>query len=981
MSYDPSAPAPVDRARRSHAGGAARIARPRIETAARHGAGAARPRAAGRCSRAVHFDLGDEPGRLLLVDPPPRGGRRLLARSCSRISRLPTARCAAARRCSCLPASASFRRWSEALDALRGDAPSRATPWRAGTSIDAVDGDACRATARARRRTRRARRGRSTVSLDATRREALLQQVPARTAPRSTTCCSTALGAGACAPGPAATVHRIDARGPRTGGWIGALDLSRTVGWFTTLYPGRARLSGRWTKARRSKRVKEALRADAGPRAELRRSALRVARRPSAHSSPRSPRPSCSSTTSASSTRSSRARSCSASPTSRRALARPGERAHAPPRSDGPRARRPIRGRWIYGARARPAGVVERLADDFVDALRGSIAALHGARSLAATPRPISRWRGSTRRARPARRAAPGPRGRLSRSRRCSGCSSRWRPGAAGLGFEHGSSASRARSTPRRCARVGGDRRAPRDAAHGFRRPTGVAEPLQVVEREVELPWAEEDWTDGDARRRRSDGSQSFLDAGARARLRRRRAPLHRLTLVRLAEDEHRARLEHPPPLRRRLVVAARLPRRRRRLRSAARTGRPSAGRSPASTAPTSRWLADAAPDSRAFWKESSTGFTSPTPLPLELTPAADAEDAGREDVHAARRRDDRRPARASPATQHVTLSTRRPGGLGAPARPPERPGRRRLRRGVLRAVRRAPRHRDARRAVREQPAGARAARSGERASPTGSRELHEHSLELAPAPVRARSRTSRSGPAFRGGCACSTAWSSSRTTSSDECRAHWGGVDARAAGRPRTRPNYPADPHRDAGRRDRVSSCSAGRTVRSATSLEIDARRPRDRAREPGPAARLAARPRSQSSLPASTNGRGRRRAASAARRAGDVRRRPATRWSAWSPRSGASCSRSTSVGIDDNFFDLGGHSILLLQAHARLREQVEADLSGRRAAPVPDGPLARRVPQRRRDVDGAALGAVRDRAEKQREALARQRSLQGKR
>ncbi|MEM7355109.1 MAG: amino acid adenylation domain-containing protein, partial [Acidobacteriota bacterium] len=33
--------------------------------------------------------------------------------------------------------------------------------------------------------------------------------------------------------------------------------------------------------------------------------------------------------------------------------------------------------------------------------------------------------------------------------------------------------------------------------------------------------------------------------------------------------------------------------------------------------------------------------------------------------------------------------------------------------------------------------------------------------------------------------------------------------------------------------------------------------------------------------------------------------------------------------VGIEDNFFDLGGHSLLLVEAHARLREQLETDLS----------------------------------------------------
>jgi acyl carrier protein len=33
--------------------------------------------------------------------------------------------------------------------------------------------------------------------------------------------------------------------------------------------------------------------------------------------------------------------------------------------------------------------------------------------------------------------------------------------------------------------------------------------------------------------------------------------------------------------------------------------------------------------------------------------------------------------------------------------------------------------------------------------------------------------------------------------------------------------------------------------------------------------------------------------------------------------------------VGIDDNFFDLGGHSLMLLQAHGELRDKLQSDLS----------------------------------------------------
>jgi aryl carrier-like protein len=37
----------------------------------------------------------------------------------------------------------------------------------------------------------------------------------------------------------------------------------------------------------------------------------------------------------------------------------------------------------------------------------------------------------------------------------------------------------------------------------------------------------------------------------------------------------------------------------------------------------------------------------------------------------------------------------------------------------------------------------------------------------------------------------------------------------------------------------------------------------------------------------------------------------------------------RLDQVGVQDNFFDLGGHSLLLIQLHARLAQVVDADLT----------------------------------------------------
>ena len=84
--------------------------------------------------------------------------------------------------------------------------------------------------------------------------------------------------------------------------------------------------------------------------------------------------------------------------------------------------------------------------------------------------------------------------------------------------------------------------------------------------------------------------------------------------------------------------------------------------------------------------------------------------------------------------------------------------------------------------------------------------------------------------------------------------------------------------------------------------------------------------------------------------------------------------------VSRDDNFFDLGGHSILLIQAHARLRERTRPDLSIVALLQYPTiRTLAAHLgnggkPQAQPD-------AARDRARLQREALARQRSVQGRR
>ena len=84
--------------------------------------------------------------------------------------------------------------------------------------------------------------------------------------------------------------------------------------------------------------------------------------------------------------------------------------------------------------------------------------------------------------------------------------------------------------------------------------------------------------------------------------------------------------------------------------------------------------------------------------------------------------------------------------------------------------------------------------------------------------------------------------------------------------------------------------------------------------------------------------------------------------------------------VGTDDNFFDLGGHSILLLQAHARLRERFGSDMS---IVELLQYPTVRSLARHLKDgeTSTAALEEVRVRAKMQRQALAMQRRLKGKR
>ena len=82
--------------------------------------------------------------------------------------------------------------------------------------------------------------------------------------------------------------------------------------------------------------------------------------------------------------------------------------------------------------------------------------------------------------------------------------------------------------------------------------------------------------------------------------------------------------------------------------------------------------------------------------------------------------------------------------------------------------------------------------------------------------------------------------------------------------------------------------------------------------------------------------------------------------------------------IGLDENFFDLGGHSLLLLRAHARLREDLGRDLP---VVALLRFPTVRALARHLSGEEAAMSSDVVDRARRQKEALARARNVLGRR
>jgi hypothetical protein len=84
--------------------------------------------------------------------------------------------------------------------------------------------------------------------------------------------------------------------------------------------------------------------------------------------------------------------------------------------------------------------------------------------------------------------------------------------------------------------------------------------------------------------------------------------------------------------------------------------------------------------------------------------------------------------------------------------------------------------------------------------------------------------------------------------------------------------------------------------------------------------------------------------------------------------------------VGTQDNFFDLGGHSLLLVKVHSELRERLERSFSLIEIFKYPTvGALAKHLSSSQAEETGAEQFA--DRAKRQRQAMNRKKQMSMKR
>jgi amino acid adenylation domain-containing protein/non-ribosomal peptide synthase protein (TIGR01720 family) len=915
----------------------------------------------------AHFDRGPLPGRLLLVvhhlAVDGVSWRILIedleaayrARGTGSPVQLP-------------PRTASFQRWSQALADAGANAQLRESSDR-WLKIGAVDGNLPGGTEQGANTEGLART--ATVSLDGDETQALLQRVPAAYRTQINDVLLTAL-ALALRAWSGRDAHRIDMEGHGREEEIAPLDVSRTVGWFTTLYPVVLDLGGAQGDPSALKLIKEGLRGV--PDRGLSYGVLRYASNDSAL-----------------------AQQLAAPPAAELLFNYLGQFDQVVADSElfafadeptgawhGPTNERTHRievvalvrdgrfeARWIHDAERDQPEVIQRLADGFIASLRQLIAHCIEPGTGGYTPSdfPLARLPQEALDRLVARHTEIddvyplSPMQRLFLSMEA---------GSTRLGFEQW--VFRLRGPLDSVAlRRGWELTVARHAILRTDFVThAVAEPLQVVNRRTAVPWAEEDWAGGNAADQEGR-LESFLRADRERGFDLAVAPLSRVTLIRVGDEEHQLvwSTHHlcvdgwSWPLIFSDVGAA---------YEALREGAAPRLPAPCQYGAYIGWLAGAAPASRDFWKAALAGFASATPLPLETTPLADAA-AG------VRQASVQLDAAATAALQslartlQVTLNTVVQGawaillshlsgrddvvfGAAFSGRPAELQGVETL---VGPCVNNLP-----------VPVQLDPGQSVADWLP----ELHERNLEIAQHQYASLSDIQGwAGVPWRLRLFDSLVVFQNYVV--DEAVLRWGTVDVEPVTAPEAT-NYPltltVTPGTEMdlklmGHTDRFGAASFTMMLDGLERVLASV------VQRPG--ATLAA---IQSSLPETTKG----MAALAA--AGSVQRRQ----SAYvAPNSALErvvadvwqeLFEVDQLSVEDNFFDLGGHSILLLEAHARLRERVANDVSVVALLQYPTiRSLCRYLGNG--ETSSAALGAVRDRAMMQRQALARQRSRHGKR
>lgn len=916
---------------------------------------------------ATHFDRGAMPGRLLIavhhlaVDGV---SWRLL------IEDLETAYRAlrASSPVQLPPRSASFQRWSQALGNAAADPALGGSSARwleiGGVAGNLPEGDAGQgANTEGLART-------ATVSLDDDETQALLQRVPAAYRTQINDVLLTAL-ALALRAWTGRDAHRIDMEGHGREEGIVPQDVSRTVGWFTTLYPVVLDLEGAEDGGSALKLIKEGLRRV--PDRGLSYGVLRYGSNDPAVAQQLAARPSAELLFNYLG----QFDQVVAGSELFRFASEPTGAWHGPTNQRTHRLEvlavvreGRFAAHWTYGAECDQPEVIQRLADDFIAAVRQLIAHClePGVSGYTPSDFPLARLEQDGVDRLVARHPEiedvypVSPMQRLFLSMEAS---------SARLGFEQW------------VFRLRGplDLVALREAwestvaRHAILRTAfvtdGVPEPLQVVNRRAAPAWAEENWTGGDAAEREGR-LQSFLRSDRERGFDLGVAPLTRVTLIRVADGEHQLvwSTHHlyvdgwSWPLIFRDVGAA---------YQALREGTEPRLPAPCQYSSYIGWLAGAAPDSRDFWKQALEGFASATPLPLETTPAADAG----EDIREASRRLDapttaalQSLARGLQVTLHTVvqgswaillghLSGRDNVVLGAAfsGRPVELPG-------VETLV--GP-------CVNNLPVPV-ALDPGQSVS-DWLRELHDRNLEIAQHQYAALSDIQEwAGVPWRLRLFDSLVVFQNYVI--DEAVLRWGTVEVEPLTAPEAT-NYPLTLTVTPGAQmDLKLIGQTNRLAPASLTMMLDGLETTLGGLAERPDASLSE---IQSWLPASRKGSAALAVAGAAQRRQSAYVAPASEMERVVAEVWEELFEVGQVGVEDNFFDLGGHSILLLQAHARLRERIGNDLSVVALLQYPTvRALARHLSNG--DTPSTALGAVADRAKRQRLALARQRSRLGK-